>query len=67
MGIDGNEITDWSAKDGSSLPLIAPKLALGISASVSSGGDQGLDEQKTQGALAVCVWTQAGYGVSFFF
>jgi len=37
MGIDGNEITDQSAKDGSSLPLIGPALALGISASVARG------------------------------
>ena len=37
MGIDGIEITDQSAKDGSSLPLIGPELALGISASVARG------------------------------
>jgi len=67
MGIDRNEITDQSAKDGSSLPLIGPGLARGMSASVARGGDQGLDEQKTQGALAVHVWTQAGYGLSFSF
>ena len=34
MGIDGNEIADQSAKDSSSLPLIGPELAHGISGSV---------------------------------
>ena len=37
MGSDGNEITDQSDKDGSSLPLRGPELALGISASVARG------------------------------
>jgi len=62
MGTDGNEITDQSDKDGSSLPLRGPELALGISdiCQCCHGGDQGLDEQKTQGAVAVHVWTQAG-------
>jgi hypothetical protein len=37
MGFDGNEITYQLAKDSSSLPLIGPELALGISASVTMG------------------------------
>jgi len=35
METDGNEITDQSDKDGSSLSLRGPVLALGISASVA--------------------------------
>jgi hypothetical protein len=35
MGIDGNEITDLLAIQGSSYPLTGPECALGISAKVS--------------------------------
>jgi len=37
MGSDGNEIADQLARQGSSHPLIGPKLALGISAKVARG------------------------------
>jgi hypothetical protein len=37
MGIDGNEIADQSARQGSSHPLTGPELALGISAKVAGG------------------------------
>jgi hypothetical protein len=35
MGIDGNEIADQLARQGSSYPLIGPEPALGISAKVA--------------------------------
>jgi hypothetical protein len=35
MGIDGNEIADQSARQGSSNPLIGPEPALGMSAKVA--------------------------------
>jgi hypothetical protein len=35
MGIDGNEIADQLARQGSSHPLIGPEPALGISAKVA--------------------------------
>jgi ribonuclease HI len=37
MGIDGNEIADQLAKQGSSHPFIGPEPALGISAKVARG------------------------------
>jgi hypothetical protein len=37
MGIDGSEIADQLARQGSSHPLIGPKPALGISAKVGRG------------------------------
>jgi len=37
MGIDGNEIADGSAKQGSSHSLIGPEPALGIPAKVARG------------------------------
>jgi hypothetical protein len=37
MRIDGNEIADQLARQGSSLPLIGPKPALGLSAKVARG------------------------------
>jgi ribonuclease HI len=37
MGIDGNEIADELARQGSSHPLIEPEPALGISAEVARG------------------------------
>jgi hypothetical protein len=37
MGIDGNEIADQLARQGSSQPLIGPEPALGISAKVARG------------------------------
>jgi hypothetical protein len=37
MGIDGNEISDQLARQGSSHPLIGPEPALGISAKVAGG------------------------------
>ena len=42
MGIDGKEVADHLARQGSSHPLIGPEPALGISAKVARG-DQGLD------------------------
>lgn len=42
MGIDGNEVADHLARQGSSHPLIGPEPALGISAKVARG-NQGLD------------------------
>jgi len=42
MGIDGNEIADELARQGSLHPLIGPEPALGIAAEVAEGG-QGLD------------------------
>jgi hypothetical protein len=44
MGIDGNEIADQLARQGSSHPLIGPEPALGIFAKVARGDDQGLDK-----------------------
>jgi hypothetical protein len=37
MGIDGNEVADQLARQGSSHPLIGPEPALGISAKVARG------------------------------
>jgi ribonuclease HI len=37
MGIDGNEITDKLARQGSSHPLIGPELMLGVSTKVARG------------------------------
>jgi hypothetical protein len=37
MGIDGNEIADQLARQGSSYPFIGPEPALGISAKVARG------------------------------
>jgi hypothetical protein len=37
MGIDGNEIADQLARQGSSHPFIVPEPALGISANVARG------------------------------
>jgi hypothetical protein len=37
MGIDGNEIADQLARQGSSHPLTGPEPALGISAKVAKG------------------------------
>jgi hypothetical protein len=37
IGIDGNEIADQLARQGSSHPLIGPESALGISAKVARG------------------------------
>jgi hypothetical protein len=37
MGIDGNEIADQLAREGSSHPLIGPEPALGISPKVPRG------------------------------
>jgi hypothetical protein len=37
MGIDGNEMDDQLARQGSSHPLIGPEPALGISAKVAMG------------------------------
>jgi len=37
MGIDGNEIADELAKQGSSHPLIGPKSELGISVKFARG------------------------------
>jgi ribonuclease HI len=44
IGIDGNEIANQLARQGSSHPLIGPEPALDISAKVARGGDQRLDE-----------------------
>jgi hypothetical protein len=43
MGIDGNEMADQLARQGSSCLLTEPEPALGISASFQ-GGDQELDK-----------------------
>ena len=37
VGVDGNEIADELARQGSSHPLTGPKPALGISAKVARG------------------------------
>jgi len=37
IGIDGNEIADHLARQGSSLPLTEPEIALGISVMVARG------------------------------
>jgi len=37
MGVDGNEITDELARQGSLYPLIGPERALGIFAKVARG------------------------------
>jgi hypothetical protein len=47
MGIDGNEIADQLARQGSSHPLIRPEPALGISAKVAREVIGGLDEWET--------------------
>jgi ribonuclease HI len=41
MGIDGNEIDDELARQGSSHPFIGPEPAIGISAKAAQRGDQG--------------------------
>jgi hypothetical protein len=47
MGIDRNETDDQFARQSSSHPLTGPEPALGTSAKVARGSDQGLDEQET--------------------
>jgi ribonuclease HI len=37
MGIDGNEVADQLARQGSSQPLIGPQPTLGVSAKVARG------------------------------
>jgi hypothetical protein len=59
MGIDGNEIPDQLATQGSSHPLTGPQPALGISATVASGNDQGMEKYETQ-ELAAHTWKKAG-------
>ena len=56
VGIDGNEIADELARQGSSHSLTGPETALGISVRVTNGGDQGLDKQDTREAFAVHMW-----------
>jgi hypothetical protein len=46
MRIDGNEIADQLARQGSSLPLIVPQPALGISAKVARGVIRGWMSRK---------------------
>jgi hypothetical protein len=60
-GINGNEITGQLAREASLHPFIGPEPALHIPAEVSrQAGNQGLDEQETQGALTVHTRTKAG-------
>jgi hypothetical protein len=46
MRTDGNEIDDQLARQGSSLPLIGPKPALGLSAKVARGVIRGWISRK---------------------
>ena len=64
MRIDGNEIADQLAREGSSHPLTGPLVFTWYICKCCEGGDQGLDEQETRGALAVHMWTKACYGLS---
>jgi len=49
MRIDGNEIADQSARQGSSLPLIGPKpAALGLSAKFARGVIRGWTRWKLE-------------------
>ena len=46
MGIDGNEIADQLARQGSSHPLIGPEPAFGVSAKVAMGVVRGWTSRK---------------------
>jgi hypothetical protein len=59
MGIDGNEIADQLARQGSSHPFMGPEPALGISAKVARGVIREWMSRKAR-ALAVHTCTKAG-------
>ena len=50
-GIDGNEIADHLARQGSSLPLTEPETALGISIMVARGVTRNWMSRENKGQL----------------
>jgi hypothetical protein len=59
MGIDGYEIADQLAKQGSSHILTGHELALGISAKFAGGVISGWTSSK-QVSIALYSWTKTG-------
>jgi len=60
LGIDGNEIADQLARQGSSDPLNRTSNCPWHICKGCQGSGRGLDKQETQGVLIVCSWMQAG-------
>jgi ribonuclease HI len=63
VGVDGNEIADQSARQGSSHPCVGPEPACGISTNVAAGVIRcwvgGKREEHWQSS-----WTEAGCGLA---
>jgi len=63
MGIDGNEMADQLATQGSSHPFIGPQPALDISAKAARDVIRGWTKSNMR-SMAVHSWIQASYRLS---